>query len=51
MGHPDEVDVIVCGGGPAGKLFCRYTRPVAAYDLNRLQDVSSPVAWLMPTRA
>lgn len=20
MGHPDEVDVIVCGGGPAGSV-------------------------------
>lgn len=30
MGHPDEVDIIVCGGGPAGELFDNITY-VAVY--------------------
>lgn len=47
MGHPTEVDIIVAGGGPAGKYpsLPMYTRN-SSYRL--LQDVSLRAVWRTP---
>jgi hypothetical protein len=40
MGHPDEVDIIVCGGGPAGELFDNITYVAVYLSTSPQQEVS-----------
>lgn len=41
MGHPDEVDVIVAGGGPAGQpLVSEFRTEVAELRSSTLKDAS-----------
>lgn len=47
MGHPDEVDVIVCGGGPAGNFMLNVIVTQTLIVFISWQDVSSQVVWRM----